>query len=56
MNQQKRLKFQAFLWSFTLVWGLVFSTLGARTPADLASIKVEGQNKCITLIQNASKN
>ncbi len=26
-----------------------------KTPADIASIKVEGQNKWVTLIQNASK-
>ena len=29
--------------------------LGGKIPADMASIKVEGQNKWITLIQNASK-
>jgi hypothetical protein len=26
-----------------------------KTPADLASITVEGQNKWLTIIQNASK-
>jgi hypothetical protein len=26
-----------------------------KTPADIASIKIEGQNKWITLIQNASE-
>jgi hypothetical protein len=26
-----------------------------KTPADIASIKVEGQNKWLTIIQNASK-
>lgn len=30
--------------------------LDGKTPADIASITVEGQNKWITLIQNASKN
>ena len=29
--------------------------LDGKTPADIASIKVEGNNKWITLIQNASK-
>ena len=29
--------------------------LGGRTPADLAGIKVEGDNKWVTLIQNSSK-
>jgi hypothetical protein len=29
--------------------------LDDKTPADLAGIKVEGDNKWITLIQNASK-
>jgi transposase-like protein len=30
--------------------------LNGRTPAEAAGIKVEGQNKWITIIQNASKN
>jgi hypothetical protein len=29
--------------------------LDGRTPADLAGIRVEGENKWLTLIQNASK-
>ena len=29
--------------------------LDGKTPADLAGIKVEGENKWLTLIQNASK-
>ena len=29
--------------------------LEGKTPADLVGIKVEGENKWITLIQNASK-
>ena len=29
--------------------------LGGRTPAEAAGIKVEGQNKWLTLIQNASR-
>ena len=29
--------------------------LEGKTPADLAGIKVEGENKWLTLIQNASK-
>ena len=31
------------------------SALGGQTPADLAGIKVKGENKWLTLIQNASK-
>jgi hypothetical protein len=27
-----------------------------KTPAEVAGIKIEGQNKWITVIQNASKN
>lgn len=30
--------------------------LDGKTPADLAGIKIEGENKWLTLIQNASKN
>jgi len=30
--------------------------LDEKTPADACGLKVEGQNKWITLIQNASKN
>ena len=30
--------------------------LDGLTPAEVAGIKVEGKNKCITLIQNAKKN
>jgi len=29
--------------------------LGGRTPSEVAGIKVEGENKWLTLIQNASK-
>jgi hypothetical protein len=29
--------------------------LNGKTPADLAGIKVEGENKWITIIQNASR-
>jgi hypothetical protein len=29
--------------------------LNGKTPADLAGIKVEGENKWMTIIQNASK-
>lgn len=29
--------------------------LGGKTPADMASIKIEGNNKWVTLIQNARK-
>jgi hypothetical protein len=29
--------------------------LGGRTPSEMAGIKVEGENKWLTLIQNASK-
>jgi hypothetical protein len=29
--------------------------LDGKTPADIAGIEVEGENKWITLIQNASK-
>jgi hypothetical protein len=29
--------------------------LNGKTPADMAGIKIEGNNKWITLIQNASK-
>ncbi len=31
-------------------------SLNGKTPADLAGIKVLGENKWLTLIQNASKN
>lgn len=30
--------------------------LDGLTPAEVAGIKVEGKNKCITLIQNAKRN
>jgi hypothetical protein len=30
--------------------------LDGKTPADKAGIQVEGENKWVTLIQNASKN
>jgi len=30
--------------------------LEGKTPADMAGIKIEGENKWITLIQNSSKN
>jgi hypothetical protein len=30
--------------------------LDGKTPAEASGIKVEGQNKWITIIQNASKN
>jgi hypothetical protein len=29
--------------------------LNGKTPAEIAGIKIEGQNKWITVIQNASK-
>jgi hypothetical protein len=29
--------------------------LGGRTPSEMAGIKVEGENKWITLIQNSAK-
>ena len=35
------------------IWG--HESLGGKTPEDIDSIKVEGQNKWITLIQNATK-
>ena len=32
-----------------------YEGLAGKTPAEIAEIKIEGQNKWITVIQNASK-
>jgi hypothetical protein len=33
----------------------MFRDFGGKTPADMTGIKIQGENKWVTLIQNASR-